>query len=272
MVKAVPAFEILMHRMVWSFLLLVPIVLIQGRWSDFKAALSSRRAMAILLVSTTVVGFNWFCFIWAINHDKVLQTSLGYYINPLINVLLGVVFLHERLRRLQLFAVGLAAAGVLNLVLSLGELPWVSLALAISFGIYGLIRKVAPVGAVTGLAVETMLLSFPAVAYLAVLASNGNGAFAAAGWRITLLLPCAALVTAIPLILFTRGARRLHLSTIGFLQYIAPTCTFVLAVFLWREPLEPSRLTTFGLIWTALAVYSADSVQWHRKQRGRQTR
>jgi chloramphenicol-sensitive protein RarD len=264
--KAVPAFEILMHRMVWSFLFLLPILIFQGRWGEFIGVLRNRKTLSILLMTTIIVGFNWFLFIWAINHDHVLQTSLGYYINPLFNVLLGVVFLRERLRAPQVVAVGLAAVGVLNLTLAVGELPWVSLGLAVSFGFYGLIRKVAPVGALVGLSVETLLLTLPAVGYLIYIDHAGRAAFLAGNPKTDLLLVSAALVTALPLVLFTRGARRLTLSTMGFLQYIAPTCTFLLAVFLWHEPLETTRLWTFFLIWTALGIYSIDSVRHYRNQ------
>ncbi|MCF8081366.1 MAG: EamA family transporter RarD [Desulfobacterales bacterium] len=265
--KSVPAFEILMHRMIWSFVFLVPVILVQGRWGEFARALTQKRILLPLAASTLLVGFNWFLFIWAINSDHVLQTSLGYYINPLVNVLLGAVFLRERLRPLQLAAVILAAAGVLNLLLLYGRLPWVSLGLAFSFGFYALIRKTAPVGSLVGLTVETMLLTIPAVGYLVYLDSVGRGAFLHIGLRIDLLLMAAALVTALPLVLFTRGARRLRLATMGFLQYIAPTGTFLLAVFLWGEPLSSSQLLTFALIWTALAIYSIDSVRTYRMQR-----
>jgi chloramphenicol-sensitive protein RarD len=213
--------------------------------------------------TTLIVGGNWFLFIWAINSGHILQTSLGYYIAPLVNVLLGVVFLKERLRRPQLAAVVLAAAGVGYLTLSYGQFPWVSLTLAVSFGLYGLIRKVAPVGALAGLTIETMLLSIPATAYLVYLDHTGRGAFLNAGLSTTLLLMGAALVTGLPLLLFTMGARRLRLSTLGFLQYIAPSCTFLLAVFIYREPIVPAQLFTFGMIWTALAIYSYDSVLYH---------
>jgi len=265
--KSVPAFEILMHRMIWSFVFLVPVVLVQGRWVEFARALTQKRILLPLAASTFLVSFNWFLFIWAVNTDRVLQTSLGYYINPLVNVLLGAVFLRERLRPLQLAAVVLAAAGVLNLLLIYGQLPWVSLGLAFSFGFYALIRKTAPVGSVVGLTVETMLLTIPAVGYLVYLDSVGRGAFLRIGLRTDLLLVAAALVTALPLVLFTRGARRLRMATIGFLQYIAPTGTFLLAVFLWGEPLSSSQLLTFALIWTALAIYSTDSVRTYRMQR-----
>jgi len=262
---SVPAFEILMHRMIWSFVFLAPLVLLRGHLHDFLTALSSGRILLILMGTTVIVGGNWFLFIWAINSGHILQTSLGYYINPLVNVLLGVVFLKERLRRLQLVAVALAAVGVVYLTLSYGQFPWVSLALAFSFGFYGLIRKVVPVGPLVGLTVETLLLSVPATAYLIYIDHAGRGAFLNAGASITLLLMGAALVTGLPLLLFTMGTKLLRLATVGFLQYIAPSCTFLLAVFIYREPLVPAQLFTFGLIWTALAIYSYDSVKAYKR-------
>jgi chloramphenicol-sensitive protein RarD len=264
---SVPAFEILMHRMIWSFVFLAPLVLLSGHWDDLLQALTSAHKLLILTGTTLIVGFNWFLFIWAINSGHILQTSLGYYMTPLVNVMLGVVFLKERLRRLQLLAVGLAAVGVGYLTLSYGLFPWVSLALAFSFGFYGLIRKVAPVSALVGLTVETLLLSLPATGYLVYLDHAGRGAFLNAGPSITLLLMGTALMTGLPLLLFTMGTKLLRLATVGFLQYIAPSCTFLLAVFIYREPLMPAQLLTFGLIWAALAIYSYDSVMTYKSPR-----
>ncbi len=265
--KSVPAFEILMHRIIWSFVFLLPVILLQGKWREFIGALFHRKTLVPLSATTLLVAFNWFLFIWAINADHVLQTSLGYYINPLVNVLLGMVFLKEKLSRPQWLAVVLAGVGVTNLVVFYGRVPWISLGLAFSFGFYGLIRKTAPVGSMVGLAVETMLLTAPALVFLLYLDGQGRGAFLRTGVRIDLLLMAAAFVTALPLVLFTRGARRLRLATMGFLQYIAPTCTFLLAVFLWKEPLSSLQFLTFFMIWIALAIYSADSVRTYRRRR-----
>ena len=261
----VPAFEILMHRMIWSFAFLAPLIFFTGRRSEFKAAVTSPRVMLILLATTLLVGFNWFLFIWAINSNHILQTSLGYYINPLVNVLLGMVFLKERLRRMQIVALLLATVAVGWMAIRYGHFPWVSLSLALSFAFYGLIRKIAPVGALVGLTVETMLLSIPALVYLIYIDTLGMGSFLKATTRIDLLLIGAALVTALPLLLFTVGARRLHFATIGFLQYLAPSCTFLLATLVYNEPLAQSQLLTFILIWVALVLYSVDSVVYYRK-------
>jgi chloramphenicol-sensitive protein RarD len=263
--RAIPALEILMHRMFWSFLFLLPFVVFTDRRNEFRTVISTGRTMLVLLLTTMLVSSNWFVFIWAINSDRILQTSLGYYINPLINVMLGVVFLKERLRPAQLVAVILAAAGVFYLTFEMGRPPWIALFLAFTFGFYGLIRKIAAVNALVGLTIETLLLSLPALVYLGCHYIDGSGAFLRSDGRTDILLMCAALVTALPLLLFTTGARKIHFSTIGILQYIAPSCTFLLAVFVYREPFRTAQLWTFILIWTALFLYSIDSVIYFRR-------
>ena len=265
LLKSVNAFEILMHRMVWSFLFLLPFLAFRGRWTAFIATLKTPRRMIGLLASTVFVTVNWFTFIYAINHDQILQTSLGYYINPLVNVLLGTLVLKERLRPLQGAAVALAAVAVFYLTFGYGRIPWMALILAFSFGFYGLIRKMAAVGALVGLTIETLLLSAPATACLVFLDATGQGAFLRAGPAISILLMGAAAVTGLPLLLFTIGARRIHLSTVGFLQYIAPTCGFFLAVFAFGEPFSGAKALTFALIWIALAIYSVDSLRYYRR-------
>ncbi len=264
---AVPALEIILHRIVWSFFFLVPLVIIMRRWQAFKDALKNYRTVLILLFTALIVGGNWLLYIWAVNTDRLIQASLGYYINPLVNVVLGMVFLKERLRPPQIVAVILAAAGVLYLTVYYGEFPWIALVLAVSFGFYGLIRKIVPVGSLVGLTVETLLLSIPALVYLFYLDSLGAGTFWRKNLTMDLLLMGCAIATATPLLFFTLGARRLNLSTVGLLQYIAPSCMFVLAVFLFREPFAKAQVVTFILIWTALAIYSTDSVRHYRGQK-----
>ncbi len=264
--KSVPAFEILMHRMIWSFLFLAPLILLTGKGREFIEVLRDPKRISVLMGTTLLVGCNWFLFVWAINSDHVLQTSLGYYINPLVNVFLGRVFLKEELRPLQKIAVAIAGIAVLFLTFGFGRFPWVSLALAFSFGFYGLIRKTVPVPALIGLATETLLLSVPAAIYLLYLNGAGGGAFYHRGLGISLLLMGTALVTGLPLLLFTIGARRIHLATIGFLQYIAPSCTFLLAVFLYGEPLYTGQIFTFCMIWLALGIYSADAYRAYRRR------
>jgi len=217
-----------------------------------------------LLPTTMLLGINWFIYIWAVNNEHVLQASLGYFINPLVNVMLGMVFLKERLRPLQTASLVLAAIGVLYLTLDYGKFPWIALSLAFAFGFYALIHKMAPVGSLVGLSVEMLLLSGPASIYILLLDSQGTGALFHMGIKIDLFLMGSAFMTAFPLLLFTLGTRRLNLSTVGFLQYLAPSCMLLLGVFVYNEPLADAQILTFILIWTALCIYSADSIMLYR--------
>ncbi len=261
----VPAFETLMHRVIWSFIFLLPFLISRSHRREIVAALTNRRTAFILLGTTFFVGSNWFVFIWAINHDFVLQASLGYYITPLVNVLLGIVFLRERLRNLQIAAVLLAGVGVFYLTLQYRQFPWVALSLAFTFGFYGLIRKVAPVSSVAGLSVEMLYGSLPAGVYLLYLEAAGKASLFHVSLKIDIFLMGTALLTALPLILFTLGTRRLHLSSVGILQYIAPSCFFLLAIFLYHEPISRAQVWTFCLIWAALFIYSVDSILHYRR-------
>ena len=252
--------EIILHRIVWSLAALLPLAVATGRFGDLRRALVQPRMLAMLAGTSLMVAANWLIYIWAVNSGRVLEASLGYYINPLINVLLGVIFLGERLRPLQRWAVALAALGVMIQAIQYGRIPWISLALALSFGIYGLARKTAAVGALVGLTVETLLLSIPSLGALVYLEQTGQGTFSHAGLGTDLLLCGSALVTALPLLLFNLGARRLQLATVGLLQYIAPSCMFLLAVWRYQEPVGATRWLTFVLIWAALAIYSADAL------------
>jgi len=263
---AVPALEIILHRMVWSFLFLLILIVAGRRGSEFLSALKDFRILLTLSSTALILGLNWWLYIWAINNNYVLQGSLGYYINPLVNVLFGVVFLRERLRPAQTLAVLLAGAGVVYLTASYGVFPWIAIALAASFGLYGLIRKVAPVGPLVGLSIETMLLTFPAAAYLIYLGIKGQAAFLSGSIRIDLLLLGTSVLTAGPLIFFVAGAKRIRLSTVGLLQYIAPTGIFLLAVFYFDEPFSKAQVWTFIMIWTALAIYSTDSAAYLRRK------
>ncbi len=209
---------------------------------------------------------NWGLFVWAVNADRVLATSLGYYINPLVNVLLGLVVLGEKLNRRQWVAVSLAAAAVFILTIRQGHLPWISLVLAVSFGLYGLLRKTVRADAVVGLTFETMALAPLAAAFLLLQKQRGVAAFGHQGSTVDVLLVVAGAVTVVPLILFTLGVRRIPLSTAGLLQYIAPTCTFLLAVFLYDEPFSIAHAVSFALIWTALAIYTFDIRQRFRRE------
>jgi chloramphenicol-sensitive protein RarD len=264
----VGAFEIILHRILWSFVFLLPLVLISRRWVEFKKTVKSPRMLSILLVTSILVGANWLIYIWAVNNGRVLQASLGYYINPLVNIVLGMVFLRERLRRAQAAAVVLATLGVLYLTVQYGDFPWVSLTLAFSFGVYGLIRKVAAVGALVGLTVETLLLTVPASIWVFHLHQIQAGAFLHTGIQTDLLLLGTGMLTATPLLLFNLGAKRITLATLGFIQYTAPTGMLLLGITMFKEPFTRVQAVTFGLIWTALAIYSWDSVRVHRQRNG----
>jgi chloramphenicol-sensitive protein RarD len=262
----VGALEIIMHRIIWSFVFLFPIIVASRRWGEFKTTISDAKLLSILLITAILVGGNWLIYVWAVNNGRVLQASLGYYINPLVNVVLGMVFLKERLRRAQVVAVSLATLGVLNLAFRYGSFPWVSIALASSFGTYGLVRKMADVGALVGLTVEMLLLSVPAIFWVSHLLQSGTGSFLHAGLQTDLLLLGTGIFTATPLLLFNLGAKRITLASLGFIQYTAPTGMFLLGITVFNEPFTHVQALTFGLIWTALSIYSWDTVRVHRKR------
>jgi chloramphenicol-sensitive protein RarD len=264
---AVPALEITMHRVVWSFVFLICLILLQRRRHEFVEVLKNGRMLLTLIFTAIIISGNWLLYIWAVNNNYLLQASLGYYINPLVNVVLGMVFLREQLRKPQILAVLLAAGGVLYLTMSYGEFPWIAFTLALSFGFYGLIRKVAPVGALVGLAVETMLLSPPAVIYLVHLNSQGADAIFRVSLKLDLLLIGCAPLTTVPLLFFTLGAKRIYLSTLGLIQYIGPSGMFLLALFYYHEPFSAAQIWTFVMIWAALVIYSTDSVIYYRRER-----
>jgi len=265
MVAEVPATEVLAHRIVWSMVFVGGLITIRRRWSAVGAALANRRLLATLVLSASVVSLNWVVFIWAVGEGRILGASLGYYINPLVSVVLGVVALGERLRPIQWTAVGLAVIAVGWQIVGYGTVPWVALTLAVSFGFYGLIRKVAKVDAFTGMFVETLVLSPLAVGYIVFLTVVGGGVFGRLGLQMDALLVLAGVITPLPLMLFVAGAQRIRLSTIGLLQYIAPTGQFLLAVFLYDEPFTRDNLVTFALIWLALALYTVDTLRHERR-------
>lgn len=263
--KAVPAFEVLAHRVVWSFLLLVVLVTVMRRVGEVARLLASWRTAGPLVGSAALITLNWFTYILAVASERVTDASLGYFINPLMNVLIGVVLLSERLRPPQVVAVALAAIGVAIQVTDRGELPWISLTLALTFALYGLIRKTTHAGALEGLTVETLLLSVPGGAYLAWVTTRGEGAFLGPSASITALICISGVMTALPLWSFAAAARRLPYATMGLLQYIAPTCAFLLAVFVFHEPISPVKWASFAVIWAGLAVFSADALRQARR-------
>jgi len=253
--EGVQPVEIVAHRVVWSVILIIVILLGIRRAAVIIEVLKNRRTMLVLVATGFAVGFNWFIYIWSVTHGYILQASLGYYINPLVSVVLGVWFLSEKHGRWQWAAVGLACIGVMNMIISTGTVPWISLALAISFGIYGLLRKVLPVGALEGLLVETLFYLPFALIYLGWLQNTGVGYFGSS-LNMTVLLIFSGIITTVPLVMFTAAAKRLRLGTLGFLQFIAPTCQFALAVFVYGEEFSQDHLITFGFIWAALGLYS----------------
>jgi chloramphenicol-sensitive protein RarD len=256
LLAAVRPTEIVAHRIVWSLLFLAILVLLWKRWPAVRAAIGSR-VLGILAVTAGLIGANWLIWIWAVMNGHVLEGSLGYYLNPLVNVLLGVVLLGERLSRARIFAVLLAAAGVVSLALGAGDGLWISLSLAISFALYGYLRKVAPVDALEGLTVETAILTPIAFGWIWWLNRSGAGGLSLDATT-TALLVLAGAVTAVPLLLFTAAAKRLPYSTLGFLQYIGPSIQFLLAVLLFGERLTAAHLICFGAIWTALVIFAAE--------------
>jgi chloramphenicol-sensitive protein RarD len=260
-IATVPPLEVLAHRIVWSVLILGGLLLIQRRVRDALDVLRSPRTLALLLLTTTLIACNWFVFIYAIVTDRLLQTSLGYFINPLVSVVLGVVVLNERLSRAEKVALLLAAVGVAYQTALAGDFPWISLVLASSFAFYGLLRKIANVGALVGLMVETAILGPLSLGYLVWLGSTGALDFGRGDAALDLLLVMAGVTTTVPLLLFTKAARLLPLKVIGFLQYLAPSMTFVLAVVFYNEPLEAHTMITFGCIWTALIIFTVDRVR-----------
>ena len=264
-IEHVPAPEILSHRVAWSLVAAALLLGVQRQWGWLRW-IGEKPARLLPFAGTgLLLSVNWLTYLWANNNGHIVETSLGYFINPLVNVLLGVVFLRERMRPWQWVAIGLAAAGVTYLTLGFGRLPWIALTLAFSFGFYGLIRKTAALRSVEGLAAETGLMFLPATFYLVYLAMRGTGSFAAVSLPTTLLLTFAGLATAIPLILFAYGARRVPLTTLGILQYVAPTLQFILGALVYGEGFTQPRLIGFSVIWAALVLYSVEGLVTRRR-------
>ncbi len=253
--------EILAQRVVWTLVFVLGLLLVRRRWSWLRAIARDRRRLGILGVASTVIALNWGFYIWAVNNDRVVEASLGYFINPLVTVLLGVVLLRENLRRGQWVAVALGAAAVVVLTLGTGRPPWIALILAFSFATYGLMKNKVAMPAVESLAVETGLLVVPAVLTLVLLEARGSAAFGHAGPRVSLLLVAVGVVTAIPLLLFGGAAARIPLSTMGLLQYITPIIQFLIGVLVLHETMPPSRWVGFGLVWAALVLFFVDSLR-----------
>lgn len=269
----VSALEIVTHRIIWGLPVLAVMLAIGRRWGAYRAAFRSWETMRYLVATTVLISLNWFAYTYAVGSNRLSEASLGYYINPMVSVALGMIFLHERARPMQWVAIALACAGVAHETILRSGLPWLSLTVAFSFGFYGLLRKKVKADAAVGLAVETTILtpiSIALLAYMGTTGAFGGATFLGDGvpWWVSAGVTLSGVMTVVPLVAYTAGARRLRLSTMGFLQYIAPTGQFILAVALFGERFDPRRLITFGLIWAGLAVFSVDSVRAAKQARG----
>ena len=264
-VAYVPAAQLIGHRIFWSFVLLIVIILATRQWGKFRAKLDAKslksHGLAALLLSV-----NWLTYVWAVNNGFIVESSLGYFINPLLSVLLGMIFFKEKLRPIQWIPLGLATIGVLYLSFAYGRLPWIALTLAFSFAFYGLLKKKSTLGSLYGLTLETGIMLIPALAYLAYAASTGEGAFLQIDQRTDYFLMGAGVVTTIPLILFAKAAQRIPLTMIGLMQYIAPTCQILLGVLLYKEGFSATQAIGFGIVWTALIFFWIEG-WWSRKRR-----
>lgn len=266
LLEGIDSGELVGHRIVWSLLLIVPLLFVSRAWGEFRAAWRQPGLIARHALSGLLLSANWFTYVWGVLHGHVLQTSLGYFLVPLFNVGLGVLVLHERLRPWQTAALGLAAAGVALQILRFGDVPWLALIIAFTWGFYSLLRKRSPLGSLAGLGVETLLLAPFAGGWLVWGAFHGGGALGHVGWLKDALILGTGVVTAVPLLLFAYAARRLRLSTVGLLQYIGPSIQFGLGVFVFHEAFAAERWAAFGCIWAALAVYSFDTVRAARAE------
>lgn len=255
LLQAVPAGEILAHRIFWSAVFVIFVLLYVGR-KNFLELLRDRNNRLSLVITGTLIGVNWFTYIFAVHTDRIVEASMGYYINPLISIFLALIILKERLSRIQWIALMLALSGVLVITVQFGRIPWIALVLSVTFGLYGLIKKLMNLDALSSLGIETLMLAPIAGGYILLQAVNGSGAFFMAGYSVDILLLFSGAVTALPLYWFAQGARRIPLSRIGFLQYLAPTLMLLIGVIAYGEPFTAVHTVSFGLIWTALALYT----------------
>ncbi len=263
--QSVPSFQTLVHRIIWSFILALVIVLLRGEGGRLKAAFSDRKTLGYLSLTAALLATNWVVYIWALNNGHLVEASLGYFINPLMSVLMGVVFLRERLRPAQWGVVGLAAVGVGYLWRIYGAPPWIALALAGSFGFYGLLKKFAPLDALHGMTFELSIMLLPALGYLIYVESQGMGALGQDGWNIRLLLMATGVVTVAPIWLFNAAAPLIPLSALGILQYINPTFQFLNGLVVYGEPFSSGQLIGFSIIWTALLIYWLEGMLYRKK-------
>lgn len=254
----ISAIQLIGHRIIWSFLLLLVVVFFSGQWAEFQKTVTTK-ILRVYTIAAILIGVNWLVYVWAVNADFIVETSLGYFINPLLSVLMGVIFFKERLRFAQWIPVALAAIGVAYLTFVYGRLPYIALTLALSFGLYGLAKKLSPLGSLYGLTIETGILFIPALLYLIVVQANGTAAFFNTGIVSDLLMIGAGLVTTVPLLMFASAARSIPLWVVGLLQYIAPTIQFLIGVFIYKEPFSQNQLVGFGIVWFALVFFLVEN-------------
>ncbi len=254
----VPAIQLIGHRIIWSCLLLLVVIVLTKQWDEFRKTVNLK-VLRIYTIAAILIGINWLVYVWAVNSNFIVETSLGYFINPLLSVLMGVIFLKERLRLAQWIPVVLAAVGVTYLTFIYGRLPYIALTLAFSFGLYGLVKKLSPLGSLYGLTIETAILFVPALIYLIAMEANSTAAFLHTGISSDLLMIGAGVVTTIPLLMFASAAKSIPLWVVGLLQYIAPTIQFLLGVFLYKEPFSQHQLIGFGIVWAALIFFVVEN-------------
>lgn len=266
LLRSISPLQLLGHRITWSFVLLFLIILLTGQGRALWKAIT-RRTILIFSVAAILIASNWLTYVWAVGRGYIIETSLGYFINPLLSVTLGVVILRERLRPLQWIPIGLAAIGVLYLTFAYGSLPWIALTLAFTFAFYGLVKKTAPLGALHGLTLETGLLFLPALGFLVFSEVSGTGAFMHSNLLLNLMMAGAGLVTVIPLLLFAAGAQRIPLTMMGILQFINPTMQFLLGVIVYKENFDTTRMIGFGIVWVALILFGLEGILAQRKAR-----
>jgi chloramphenicol-sensitive protein RarD len=267
LLHVVSPLQVIGHRISWSFILLLAYIVLMGQWQVFRASAMNWRTIGVYSIAGVLLSLNWLIYVWGVNQGFIVETSLGYFINPLLSVLLGVIFLRERLRPLQWVPVGIAAVGVIYLTFAYGRLPWIALSLAFTFGFYGFVKKLSPLGSLYGLTLETGLVFPVALAYLAVVGVNGTGAFMHDGTLVDFLLIGAGLVTIVPLLMFASAAKQIPLSIVGLLQYIAPTIQFLIGVFVYKEAFDRAHFIGFSIVWVALIIFAVESYSANRMSR-----
>jgi chloramphenicol-sensitive protein RarD len=255
----VDALQVIGHRIGWSFILLMTYIIVTKQWKDFRSVAFTRKTIGVYSVAAVFLSLNWLIYVWGVNSGFIVETSLGYFINPLLSVLLGVIFLRERLRPLQWVPVALAAIGVVYLTVVYGRPPWIALSLAFSFALYGFIKKLSPLGSLYGLTLETGIVFPLALIYLVFVGFNGTGAFLHDGTRVDLFLTGAGIATTIPLLMFASAAKQIPLSIVGMLQYIAPTLQFLIGVLVYKEAFDMAHFIGFGIVWAALVIFVVES-------------